>query len=582
MRTFKEKLARLVEPMQTRVRHLVTNYGDHKVSDITIKQIYGGTRGVKSLICETSMLDVDEGIRFRGYSIPELTELLPNAEGGEQPLPEGLFHLLITGNIPNGEEVQEIREKWCERSEVPEFVFTALDSLPKDLHPMTQLSMGVLALQGTSEFSRQYRLGMTRKDLWEPALEDCMDIIAKLPAIAAYIYRRTYKDGKRIESDPSLDWSANLAHMMGIDDPEIYEVMRLFLFVHVDHEGGNVSAHTVQLVGSTLSDPFYAMSAGLNGLAGPLHGMANQEALRWIMSLRKEYDSESPTREQIEEFVWKTLNSGRVIPGFGHAVMRKTDPRYMAMREFALKHFPDDKLFNIVSTLYEVVPDILRAHGKAKNPWPNVDAHSGSILYHYNIKEYDFYTVLFGVSRSLGVLSWYVWNRLLEIPLERPKSITTEYLEGLVLNWDDSLSVGIFELDNDHKAMVEQFKHLIDAYHTGKADQGIAELFGFLEQYIKKHLSLEEDYMIKYNYPKYEEHKRQHDDFKTLCNNLKIEFQERGVTTRRVIVIKQILFDHFTQHVSTTDKEMAEFFKTTKHVDNRLAAVNIPGMKTHA
>ena len=166
--------------------------------------------------------------------------------------------------------------------------------------------------------------------------------------------------------------------------------------------------------------------------------MANQEVLRWIKGLRAEYGGGIPTEEQIEEYVWKTLNSGRVIPGFGHAVLRKTDPRYTAMCEFALKHFPEDDLFQVVSTLYKVVPDILRIHGKAKNPWPNVDAHSGSVLYHYGIKEYDFYTVLFGVSRTLGVLSWYVWNRLLGIPLERPKSITTEYLESLVLQWDDS------------------------------------------------------------------------------------------------------------------------------------------------
>ncbi len=566
MSAFKEKLGRLVEPMKNRISHLLTNYGDFKVSDVTLSQIYGGTRGVKSLICETSMLDPNEGIRYRGYTLPELIEMLPSADGGKQPLPEGLFYLLITGNLPTDNDVEEICAEYKQRSTVPEHVFNTLDSLPKDISPMTQLSLALLSLQGTSEFSKEFRAGRPRPELWEPALEDALSILAKLPTITAYIYRRTYHDGVRIKADPELDWAANLAHMMGVDDPEIYEVMRLFLFLHADHEGGNVSAHTVQLVGSTLSDPFLALSAGLNGLAGPLHGMANQQVLQWIAKMREQFDGGIPTKKQIEEYVWNTLNVGRLIPGYGHAVLRKTDPRYTALRGFALEHFPEDELFKVVSLLYEVVPDILRIHGKAKNPWPNVDAHSGSVLYHYGIKEYDFYTVLFGVSRSIGVLSWYVWARLLGATLERPKSITTEYLEGLVLKWDESLSVGIFEIDNDHKAMLEQLKSLIDAYHTGKADYYINDLFGFLERYSAKHLSLEEQYMEKYKYPKLEEHRAQHDEFKKSVALLKEEFQTIGGTTRLVILVKQMLVDHFTTHVSTVDKEMAEFFKTARHV----------------
>ena len=123
-----------------------------------------------------------------------------------------------------------------------------------------------------------------------------------------------------------------------------------------------------------------------------------------------------------------TLESGKVIPGYGHAVLRKTDPRYTAQREFALKNLPDDELFKIVGTIYEVVPDVLKEHGKAKTPWPNVDSHSGILLVHYGMTEYDYYTVLFGVSRALGVLSQLFWDRALGFPLERPKSVTPEWL----------------------------------------------------------------------------------------------------------------------------------------------------------
>jgi citrate synthase len=139
-----------------------------------------------------------------------------------------------------------------------------------------------------------------------------------------------------------------------------------------------------------------------------------------------------PTKEQLEEYLWATLNAGKVVPGYGHAVLRKTDPRYVAQREFGLKHLPDDEIFKVVSMVYEVAPDILTKHGKTKNPWPNVDAHSGCLLWHYGVQEYDFYTVFFGVSRAMGVLAQLVWSRALGLPIERPKSVTTDWIEAQV------------------------------------------------------------------------------------------------------------------------------------------------------
>jgi citrate synthase len=259
-----------------------------------------------------------------------------------------------------------------------------------------------------------------------------MNLLAKLPAIAAYIYRRTYKDGKRIRGIKRLDWGANFAHMMGIDNPEYYELRRLYLVLHCDHEGGNVSAHTTHLVGSALSDAFYSLSAGMDGLAGPLHGLANQEVLRWIQNLMEKLGGRVPTKEELSKALWDTLNSGQVIPGYGHAVLRQTDPRYTAQREFALKHMPDDDLFKLVSLIYETAPDILKEQGKAKNPWPNVDAHSGVLQWYYGVREYDFYTVLFGVSRAMGVLAQLIWDRALGLAIERPKSVTTETIKKMI------------------------------------------------------------------------------------------------------------------------------------------------------
>jgi citrate synthase len=183
------------------------------------------------------------------------------------------------------------------------------------------------------------------------------------------------------------------------------------------------------LVASALSDCYYALSAGINGLAGPLHGLANENVLRWTQKFMEELGDKEPTKEVIEKALWDTLNSGQVVPGYGHAVLRKTDPRYTSQREFCLKHLPDYPLFNVISTIYEVAPGVLMEHGKAKNPWPNVDAQSGVIQWYYGITDYAFYTVLFGIGRAIGTLANVVWDRALGYPIERPKSLTTAMLE---------------------------------------------------------------------------------------------------------------------------------------------------------
>jgi len=431
MASLKEKLASKIDPMRQRVRTLIKEHGDFKISEVSVSQAYGGMRGVKCMVTETSALDPYEGIRFRGFNIPQLREKLPKAPGGEEPLPEGIFYLLLTGDLPTEEDVREISKEWQQRSALPDYLIDVLKTIPKETHPMTQFSQGILALQKESVFARRYREGMSKMEYWEPMFEDVMNLLAKLPNIASYIYRKTYKNDEHIPADPNLDWGGNFAYMLGVENEEFKELMRLYLVLHSDHEGGNVSAHTTHLVGSALSDAYYALSAGMNGLAGPLHGLANQEVLRWIMELMDKLGG-VPTKEQLVKFVWDTLNAGQVIPGYGHAVLRQTDPRYMAQREFALKHLPDNEIFQVVSALYEVVPDILKEHGKAKNPWPNVDAHSGCLLLHYGIKEYDFYTVFFGVSRAIGVLSSLIWDRALGLAIERPKSVTTDWIEAQV------------------------------------------------------------------------------------------------------------------------------------------------------
>jgi citrate synthase len=411
------------------------------IGEVTLSQIYQGMRGMTGLVTETSLLDANEGIRFRGYSIPELKDKLPKVKGGSEPLPEALFHLMLLGELPSQEEADIITATLQRRSHVPNYVFDTIEALPITSHPMTMFVVGIMALQNGSHFAKAYAEGMNRKDYWDASFDDSLDLIARLPRIAAYIYRRKYKNGQHIEPNGLLDWAGNFAHMMGYQDEGFKELMRLYMTIHADHEGGNVSAHTTHLVGSALSDPFLSFAAGMNGLAGPLHGLANQEVIKWIFEMRETLGVDLPSKDQIAEYVKKTLSDGKVVPGYGHAVLRKTDPRFTAQMEFGKKHMPDDALVQTVWRIYETVPEILNSLGKVKNPWPNVDAHSGALLVHYGMVEYEFYTVLFGVSRALGVLASICWDRALGMPLERPKSVTTElvkdWIEGKVQIWGE-------------------------------------------------------------------------------------------------------------------------------------------------
>lgn len=432
IKRIKSQFAETALPMKDEIKSLIKEHGDKIVGEVTLAQLFGGMRGVKSLVTETSQLDPVEGIRFRGYSIPELREKLPKIEGGVEPLPEAIFFLMLNGKIPSETDVNAVSSCWARRSNVPPHVFKMIDALPSSTHPMTQFVVGITACQTESVFAKAYKNGINKNDYWDPTYEDTMNLIAKLPRIAAYIYRRKYRGGEHIEPNPNLDWAANFAHMLGFDDPDFQKLMRLYLTIHTDHEGGNVSAHTTHLVGSALSDPYLAFASGMNGLAGPLHGLANQEVIKWILEMKEELGGGAVTKGELEKYVRETLAKGKVIPGYGHAVLRKTDPRYTAQQEFAKKNCPDAELVNIVWMLLEVVPPILAETGKVKNPWPNVDAHSGALLMHYGLIEHEFYTVLFGVSRALGVLASLCWDRALGFAIERPKSVTSDWVKEFI------------------------------------------------------------------------------------------------------------------------------------------------------
>jgi citrate synthase len=419
MSLLKEKLASQIPGLADKVRTLAKENGKKVVSEVTVEQVLGGMRGVKSLICNTSEVALDKGVIIRGIPVLQLTDKLP----------EEIYWLLLTGELPNEKELKDLQQELKKRSEIPEYIWSMLKAFPEDAHPMSMFDTLITAMQHESKFFHAYEEGLKKDKYWEYTLEDSLDLVAKLPGIAAGIYRTRFKKGPVIKSNPDLDWGADYAYMLGVSDntTDWYDLMRLYMTLHSDHESGNVSAFTAHVVGSALSDPYYAVAAGLNGLAGPLHGLANQECLKFVMELAEHFGG-VPTDEQMSEYAHDRLNKGLVIPGYGHAVLRVTDPRFTAFVEFGKKHMADDKIFGIVEKLFNVVPQVLMDQGKAKDPWPNVDAASGSLLYHYGVTEYIYYTVLFGVSRALGITSQLVMSRAMGEPITRPKSVTLDWL----------------------------------------------------------------------------------------------------------------------------------------------------------
>jgi citrate synthase len=322
------------------------------------------------MIWEGSVLDANEGIRFHGRTIKDCQEQLPKGKTGSEMLPEAMFWLLLTGEVPTTNQVRQFSRELAEKAGLPDYVETMLDNFPPDMHPMTQFACAVSALNKTSVFAKAYEKGLNKANYWEPTFEDSISLIAKLPTIAAKIYQNSYHGGGALpaQADPEQDWCYNYAAMLGKGGKEnegFQDLLRLYCALHGDHEGGNVSAHSTHLVGSALSDAFLSYSAGLQGLAGPLHGLAAQEVLRWMLQMR-DHIGEDFTEKDVKDYLWNTLKSGRVIPGFGHAVLRKPDPRFDALLAFGDAHedIKNNSLFQLVRTNSQIAPGVLTEHGK--------------------------------------------------------------------------------------------------------------------------------------------------------------------------------------------------------------------------
>ncbi|MFY9152833.1 MAG: citrate (Si)-synthase [Prolixibacteraceae bacterium] len=425
MEQITEKVRNRIDNLSSELTQMYENHKELALGEVTIGHLMGGMRGLKAMICNTSYVDPYKGLFICGYQVPEFSHLTP----------EEVFFLLCTGEFPNASEKAELQDEFAKRSEIPGYIWDMLRSLPRETHPMTMFSLGILAMEEQSVFKKKYEAGIPKSDFWKYTLDDSLSLIAKLPSLAAGIYRIRFLDGELIFPDYTKDMAENMNLMLGInsEDRSFTDLLRLYLVLHCDHEGGNVSAFTARVVHSALSNIYYATSAGLNGLAGPLHGLANQECLHFITLIHSKLGT-NPTIDQLRNFVFETLDSGSVVPGYGHAVLRVTDPRFTAFLNFGKQHCSHSLYLDTAEKLFEVVPEILKTYkgGKIADPWPNVDAISGSLLYHYGMNHFDFYTVMFGISRTLGFCAQNIIARGLNQPIIRPKSVTNLWLKDFI------------------------------------------------------------------------------------------------------------------------------------------------------
>lgn len=434
----KEKTYECIQRTREQLKNIIQTYPNTPLSICTPNNVLGGLRNTITLITDTSILESRKGILFRGKSVEQVLKEFPKWEKDcEYPMAEAMLWFLLTNEIPVRENLQLLsRELYCRAKKIPPFVFEFIDNIPTFTHPMSQLISTVSFLESLSLFKLKYSEGITKKEYWKYILEDALSLIAQVQVIGAYIFKRTFinneiRGGEEMELDIDLDWSANFAKLVGYEMKEIRDMFRLYFILHSDHEGGNASAHVSHLIGSTLGNPYLSFVGCVTALYGPLHGLANQECLNFILGIQKKLGDKKVSYGFVEKYAQDTLNSGKLIPGYGHSVLRIADPRFLALRNFALKHFPNDPIVEILEMCYKVIPGILSATGKVKNPHPNVDCYSGALLYHYGIKYPEYYTVLFALSRAIGVMSQLVISRGLMYPLERPKSVDLYNLKKL-------------------------------------------------------------------------------------------------------------------------------------------------------
>jgi citrate synthase len=381
--------------------------GGEVLFTITREHLDTGLRGFPVGTCPISDVDPHLGLSYGGYAIASLADRQP----------EEVIYLLLHKELPDAARLANFRQELIKNSRLHPEILEKLRTLPRHGHPMNWLMSAILLMgmySGTGDYAK-----------------DCLQVIAQLPEAVAAIFRIRSGWGEPIESKPELGYMENFAYMLGAPaaTPELTHLLRVFNILHMDHGGGNLSTFVGKAIASGLEDMYGSLVGAMAGLAGPLHGMANQECLRFLKTVSKEI-KDPADEKSVTEYVESLLNSGGVLYGFGHAVLRVEDPRATVQFDLGEQIAPNDPLFRLAVTLRKVGTQALQKRGKVSNPYPNVDAVSGCLLSACGLTDENYYTVLFGLARCVGIAAQIVWERTEArggkgIPIVRPSYLYT-------------------------------------------------------------------------------------------------------------------------------------------------------------
>jgi len=371
---------------------------DPQLFEILTSHLNTGLRGFPVGTCRTSSVNKDKGVSYGGYPVAELATLSS----------EAVIHLMLRKQLPSPEEEKAFAAELRDRQNLPPKVLELLSELPRDAHPMLWFVSGLLYL-GMAETTKDWR-------------EDGLNLIARVNPLVATIFRLREGWGDPIPPRDDLDYASNFAHMLGAPGAHklLGDVLRMFHVLHMDHGGGNLSTFTGKAIASGHADVYTSMAGAMGALYGPLHGGANEQCLAQVKEIG------TADEHEVDVYVRKLLAEGGKVYGFGHAVLRNEDPRARVQYRYARKHFADNPLVATALALRAVVPPILLEIPKIQNPYPNVDAVSGSLLSAAGLTHSEYYTMLFGWSRVVGITAQIIDERLVlrdgkGVPIYRPR-----------------------------------------------------------------------------------------------------------------------------------------------------------------
>ncbi|HEV3270321.1 MAG TPA: citrate (Si)-synthase [Candidatus Rhabdochlamydia sp.] len=371
---------------------------------ITKEHLETGLRGFPVGYCTTSHVDPQKGLFYLGRPVKELATWQP----------EQVIYLLYHGKEGNKQELEKFSEMIQQRSCCSKQVIAAIEALPRQGHPMKLFCIALLLL-GMHESADNYA-------------DDCLNMIAKVPHLAAAVINHHAGFGRTPSPRLDLGYMENFCYMLQVPDKrekELVSVMNLFNILHYDHGGGNLSTFVGKAVASGLEDMYGSICAAMCALEGPRHGRANQDCLEFVRGVLTEL-GEKATAKQVEELIRKRLLEKKLVFGFGHAVLRVEDPRATLQYDFVQKHYPDHPLVKVALLLRTEGSKVLLENPKISDPYPNVDAISGTMLTAAGFAYPEYYTVLFGLSRSIGIAVQIVYERTEArdgrgTPIVRPK-----------------------------------------------------------------------------------------------------------------------------------------------------------------